>query len=543
MYEIYVRSFADSDGDGVGDVAGIRSRLPYLRELGVNDLWITPWYPSPMIDGGYDVADYLSIDPRLGDLAGAAGLIEDAHRLGLRVLADLVPNHTSSQHPWFIRALSEPPGSAGRARYIFRDGRGTGGDEPPNDWGSAFGGPAWTRISEADGRPGQWYLHSFAPHQPDLDWSSAEVRSAFEAILRHWFDLGLDGFRIDVAMGLVKRDGLPDAGPMTHDETGPMRPGHPQWDQDGVHELYASWRRIADTYPGGRVLVGEVHAPDLARVARYVRGGELDAVFSLPFLKTGWRADALRQVIEATLAAHRDVGALPMWVLSSHDEVRQVTRFGREGTEVPSMPAFATVDTEQAGRLDVRTGTRRARAAALLMLALPGSVCLFQGEELGLPEVEDLPDDARQDPIWTRSGGAVAGRDGCRVPIPWSGEAPPFGFGPAGSTPWLPQPADWADFSVERQLTNEDSTLALYRSALRVRAERLDATDESVRWLDTPPGSFAFERSRGVRCVVNVSADPLPLDPGRMVLVSSEPLGGSLPPGSAIWDAPRASAA
>ena len=250
VYQTYIRSFADGDGDGVGDIAGLRSRLRYLRDLGVDAVWVNPWFVSPMVDGGYDVADYRDIDPAFGTLAEAEAFIADAHDAGVRVLLDIVPNHTSDQHPWFQAALAAGPGSPERDRYVFREGKGRGGGRPPTDWPSVFGGPAWTRVTEPDGRAGQWYLHLFAPEQPDLDWTSTEVRDEFEAILRYWFERGADGFRIDVAHGLVKDPAMPNLGrrsPRSLDTT-----DHPYWDREDVHDIYRRWRAIADSY-GGRL--------------------------------------------------------------------------------------------------------------------------------------------------------------------------------------------------------------------------------------------------------------------------------------------------
>ena len=400
VYEIYIRSFADANGDGIGDIAGIRSRLPYLQRLGVDAIWITPWYRSPMADGGYDVADYRDIDPLFGSLADADELIESAHAHGIRVLVDIVPNHTSDRHPWFQAALASAPGSPERGRYLFRDGRSPGGAEPPNDWQSVFGGPAWTRVVDADGLPGQWYVHLFAPEQPDLDWSNADVRDEFESIVRFWLDRGVDGFRIDVANSLAKDPALPDVGPLVAG-TPPRAPGtHPHWDRDDVHEIYRSWRAIADGYAPRRVFVGEIHVGSAERRARYLRSDELHMGFNFDFLLSPWTAEGLRSAIDTTIDALGPVGAPATWVLSNHDYARHVTRFGRPqaGPGDPMPTAAAPVGP---GSSDLELGTRRARAAALLMLALPGGAYLYQGEELGLWEVEDLADDQLQDPIWT----------------------------------------------------------------------------------------------------------------------------------------------
>ncbi|WP_052850027.1 glycoside hydrolase family 13 protein [Streptomyces avicenniae] len=531
VYQVYIRSFADGNGDGVGDIAGLRARLPYLRELGVDAVWITPWYPSPMADGGYDVADYRAIDPTFGTLAEAEEMIAEAHALGVRVLLDIVPNHTSDRHRWFADALAAGPGSHERDRYVFRDGRGEGGALPPNDWRSEFGGRAWTRVTEPDGTPGQWYLHLFASEQPDLNWSSREVRSDFEAILRFWFDRGVDGFRIDVAHGLVKDHTLPDLG-IADDAVFEHEGGkedHPHWDQDGVHEIYQTWRKVAESYAGDRVFVAEAHVRE-DRLPLYLRQDELHSAFNFAFLKSAWEPNVLREVIDRGVRTPAEVGAPPTWVLSNHDVPRHVTRFGRGDT------AFGRRD-EGAAVTDRALGTRRARAAALLMLALPGGAYLYQGEELGLWEVEDLPDEALKDPTWERSGHTVRGRDGCRVPLPWSGSDAPFGFGPAGGeAPWLPQPGEWEYFSAQFQSGAPASMLELYRAALRLRREQPGFDSGTLRWLDAPEGVLAFERSPVLRCAVNFSGEPMPLPRDWGVLLTSDRItGGLLPPDTTVW--------
>ncbi|MFE6910743.1 alpha-amylase family glycosyl hydrolase [Streptomyces erythrochromogenes] len=632
IYQVYVRSFADSDGDGIGDLRGVRSRLPHLARLGVDAVWLTPFYVSPQADGGYDVADYRAVDPLFGDLADADELVRAAHELGLRVIVDVVPNHTSEQHPWFRAALAGEPGA--RERYLFRRGRGADGSLPPNDWESIFGGPAWTRVADGD-----WYLHLFAPEQPDLDWTHPEVTAEFDSVLRFWLDLGVDGFRIDVAHGMVKADGLPDIGrgaQATLIGTEPL----PFFDQDGVHEIHRAWRRLLDSYESRRIGVAEAWAPSSERLALYVRPDELHQAFNFRFLTCPWDPEAMRTVIDESLSATTAVGAPTTWVLSNHDVVRHVTRYGGG-----------------------RQGLARARAAALLMLALPGSAYLYQGEELGLPEVTDLPPESRQDPAFRRgrpqppaptpgiiapregeppalpqaaagaapepqlapqaqghtgpeaqagpgpedrgccgpqadSGpapepqlapqaqghtGPEAGvgprpqaaagagpeadggagqtadprtapeaegqdglRDGCRVPIPWDGPEPPYGFGPAGS--WLPQPPAWAGLSVAAQTGDPHSTLELYRAALELRRAMpgLGAPGAGpspdpcgMRWLPAPDGVLLFTRP-GFACTLNTRPDPVELPaPGRPVL-SSAPVDTDgrtvrLPPDSCTW--------
>jgi len=539
VYQVYLRSFADADGDGSGDVRGLRSRLTYLRDLGVDALWINPWYPSPMVDGGYDVADYRSVDPRFGTLADAEALLDDAHRLGLRVLLDIVPNHTSDQHPWFRAAIAAGPGSAERRRYLFRPGRGPGGDEPPNDWQSVFGRSAWTRVVEPDGRPGEWYLHLFAAEQPDLDWTHPDVRADFEKTLRFWFDRGVDGFRIDVAHSLVKQEGLPDVGSGTAPELLTDAPAwppgeHPHWDREEVHAVYREWRAVADSYREPRVFVAEAWVDGPERLARYVRPDELHSAFGFDFLVSPWRALALRRAVESTLLEHAAVGAPSTWVLSNHDTVRPVSRYAREQTDKPAFNLH-----HLAGRpADLARGRSRARAAALLMLALPGSAYLYQGDELGLPEVEDLPEDVLQDPEWTRSGHARRGRDGCRVPLPWTSGGPPYGFSPPGAAPpWLPQPPVWGELAVARQDGDPASTLELNRAALRLRRSHPALGDGTLRWLDAPDGVLAFARDPGFGCLVNVSDRSVPLPAGSRLLLASCPpdAGGRLPPDATAW--------
>ena len=531
IYQVYIRSFADGNGDGVGDIAGIRSRLPYLKSLGVDAIWINPWYKSPMADHGYDVADFREIDPGFGTVADAERLIEEAHELGIRVIPDIVPNHTSDQHAWFRAALAAGPGSAERERYVFRAGRGPGGCEPPNDWMSCFGGPAWTRLPD-----GEWYLHLFAPEQPDLNWEHPEVREEFESILRFWFSRGVDGFRIDVAHGLIKHPELPDLPPRRDPEDGRPRQhvDHPHWDRDEVHEIYRSWRKVADEFPGDRSFVAEAWADTPERLAAYVRRDGLHTAFNFDFLMSSWDAKDLRAVIDGSLGMLGAVGAPATWVLSNHDVVRHPSRYGRR----TARRWVANESYRPDGPLDLELGTRRARAAALLMLALPGGAYVYQGEELGLPEVEDLPESVLQDPTWERSGHTDRGRDGCRVPIPWTEGGTAFGFSPEGATgePWLPQPADWGGFSVAAQSGDPTSMLELYRAALRIRREHPALGDGSMSWLDAPEGVLAFRREPGFVCVVNLSAEPYELPAHSALLLAGGPLrNGLLGPDQAVW--------
>jgi alpha-glucosidase len=530
VYQVYPRSFADADGDGLGDLRGVTERLGHLAALGVDALWLSPFYPSELADGGYDVIDYRDVDPRLGTLDDFDALVAEAHRLGLKVIVDIVPNHTSHRHVWFQEALAAGPGSPARARYVFRDGRGPHGELPPTDWQSVFGGSAWQRVAD-----GQWYLHLFAVEQPDLNWDHEEVHEDFRTTLRFWSDRGVDGFRVDVAHALAKdlRDPLRDLGsPELSDEDAlsVMEPGtHPFYDRDEVHAVYRDWRRVLDSYTPPRTAVAEAWVPG-ARRALYARPDELDQAFNFEYLQAPWDADALRAVITDSLAQARAVGASATWVLSNHDVVRHASRLMLPpGTDVDAW----LLSGGQAPPVDEEAGLRRARAAALLMLALPGSSYVYQGEELGLPEVADLPVEVLQDPLWEQTGRVRKGRDGCRVPLPWTTTGPSYGFGAGGA--WLPQPPSFARYAVEAQDGTDGSTLELYRTALRLRRKLL--AGEDLTWApDTPPGVLSFTRGEDWRCLANLSSRPVPLPPGE-ILLSSAPLtdDGLLGPDTTVW--------
>ena len=512
IYQVYVRSFADSDGDGVGDLAGITARLPHLEALGVDALWITPFYTSPQHDHGYDVADYCDVDPLFGDLAAADAMIVRAHDLGLRVIVDLVPNHSSSQHPWFRAALAAEPGSVERARYVFRPGK-DGGEAPPNNWVSVFGGPAWTRIEGTD----QWYLHLFDSSQPDFDWRNREVGDLFEDILRFWLDRGVDGFRVDVAHGLFKEESLrdqdiDDARPASDAQEMVQRQltDEPMWDQPEVHDVYRRWAKILDEYGEDRMAVAEAWTQTPESLARFVRPDELDQAFNFAWLLAPWSATSFAEVITATLEAAASVDSAPTWVLSNHDVTRHVTRYG--GGPV---------------------GLARAKAATLTMLALPGSSYLYAGEELGLEEV-DVPPAARQDPTWHRGGGTF--RDGCRVPMPWDGTQPPYAFGPGSGQPWLPQPLDWEELTVTAQEGRSGSTLEFYRAALAARRSVLAGSPADVEMLSLPSlGDDVLAFVRGdVTVVLNAGSTSVPLPPGEVVIASG-PVSDELPADTAVW--------
>jgi len=556
IYQIYPRSWSDSDGDGIGDLPGITARLDYLQGLGVDAIWLSPFYTSPQADAGYDVADYRGVDPIFGTLADADALVRRAHELGLRVIIDMVPNHSSDEHPWFRAALAAGPGSAERERYLFREGRGERGELPPNNWESVFGGPAWTRVTEADGQPGQWYLHLFDPKQPDFNWEHPEVRSEFEDILRFWLDRGVDGFRVDVAHGLVKERGLPDTDEerttmLGHSEHEPVaessatsgderpridhsRPS-PQWDQDGVHEVYRAWRKVLESYgTPQRILCAEAWVEPQARAVRYVRPDEMHQAFNFDFLTAPWVAAELRDVITSSLAAADSVGAPSTWVLSNHDVVRHASRLGfPPGT--PRMNGISAVDPQP----DRALGLRRARAATTLMLALPGGAYIYQGEELGLPESTDMPAVFRQDPTFARTNGEEIGRDGCRVPIPWRADAPSLGFGPSERT-WLPQPPAYGSYAVDQQDGVAGSTLELYRSLFSLR-RALPLGTGSLPWVEGYADDVVALTNRSpeggrVLVVANLGEEPVELPAGAEVIVSSAPVAdGLVPTDTTVW--------
>ena len=535
VYQIYPRSFADSDGDGLGDLRGVLSRVPYLAALGIDAVWLSPFYPSALTDGGYDVDDYRDVDPRLGTLADFDELTARLHARQIKVIVDIVPNHTSSRHAWFREALAAPKGSPARNRYIFRDGLDPDGSQPPSDWVSAFGGPAWARV-----RNGQWYLHLFAAEQPDLNWDNREVRDDFLKTLRFWSDRGVDGFRVDVAHGLAKNLAEP-LEPLDGQTSlvSSLDGTHPLWDRDEVHDIYAEWRQVFDEYDPPRAGVAEawVHP---SRRARYASPHGLGQAFNFDLLEANWNAGEFGRVITGNLAEAQQYGTSTTWVLSNHDVVRHASRYGLQAADYLSSTQNAKTwlfSDGTAPELDRGLGLRRARAATLLMLALPGSAYLYQGEELGLHEVADLAHDVLQDPAFLRSGGAEKGRDGCRVPLPWTTDGPSFGFGTGAAH--LPQPAWFGPLSVEAQEHDPASTLALYRQALSWRRQLQAA--ESLEWMPGTNGQVLhFRRPGGWRSVTNFGPGPVPLPDGTVVVASSSLRDGLLPADTTAWLAPPA---
>ncbi len=537
IYQVYPRSFRDSDGDGVGDLPGVTAELGHLSELSIDAVWLSPFYTSPQRDGGYDIADYCDVDPLFGTLTDFDALVARADGLGIRVIVDLVPNHCSDEHTLFRAALAAPAGSAERAMFIFRDGRGTDGTEPPNNWQSHFGGPAWTRTVDAEGAPGQWYLHLFDSSQPDFNWDNPAVRDEFERVLRFWLDRGVGGFRVDVAHALVKAEGLPDWGGRADGCSSEGFPGSeaPMFGQGEVHAIYRRWRSILSEYDGERILCAEASIDPLPRLTDWVRADEMHQAFNFAYLHHPWSAHGLRDVVSSSLTAFDTVAAPTTWVLSNHDVVRHSSRFGLTDGAPRGGDGIGRYDIQP----DVGIGLARARAASLAMFALPGGIYLYQGEELGLPDSTAMPDDARQDPTFVRTGGERLGRDGCRVPLPWRADAPFHGFGgeTGSAAPWLPQPEVWADYSRDVQSADPESTLSLYRTALQLRRDlRLGAG--SLSWSrEFEQGDVAAFLNGDVLVVINMGEFAAPLPEGRVIVASGRNAiaDGFLAPDSCVW--------
>ena len=521
VYQVYPRSFADANGDGLGDLAGITSKVPYLKRLGVDAVWLSPFYPSALADGGYDVDDYRDVDPRLGTLQDFDEMVTALHAAGIRIVVDIVPNHSSNRHAWFQEALASGRGSAARERYIFRDGTGAKGELPPSDWVSHFGGSAWTRVPD-----GQWYLHLFAPEQPDLNWENPEVRQDFLTTLRFWSDRGVDGFRVDVAHGMAKDLSEPLRSKTTVDpHLTPDDGTDPLFDRDDVHTIFAEWRAVLNEYDPPRAAVAEAWAPTAPRRALYARPTGLGQAFNFDLLEANWDAETFRTIITSNLAEAELSGASSTWVLSNHDVVRHASRYGLPASQdFQSWLLSNGTDPEE----DRAVGAARARAATLLMLALPGSSYLYQGEELGLFEVADLPESELQDPIWLRTGHREKGRDGCRVPLPWTSE--PFSFGFGDGVPHLPQPDWFAEHAVSVQEVLPYSTLDFYRSAIHARREL--QTGEKLEWMRSGENVLHFVRPGGWHSVTNFGSEPIPLPEGEVV-ASSIPLTDATLPGNA----------
>jgi alpha-glucosidase len=535
VYQIYPRSFADSDGDGLGDLDGVAQKADYLAGLGVDAVWLSPFYPSALADGGYDVDDYRDVDARLGGLAAFDRMVAALHAKDIRVVIDIVPNHSGSGHVWFQQALAAKPGSPERDRYYFRDGIGPDKSQPPTDWTASFGGSAWEPVGD-----GQFYLHSFAPEQPDWNWSNPEVRQEFLKTLAFWADRGTDGFRIDVGLLLSKdlSEPLPSSAELWAIPPGPQ---HRTVDRDELDVYYAEWRELFNRYDPPRFAVGEMWLENKDRLARFARPDSLGQVFDFELLMADFDAAQWRTDITNALAVADKHDSTLTWVLSNHDKVRHATRYGLPNTGGGEQRNNAAMDawlkTGGTDPVENRTlGLARAKAAIMTLLALPGSVYLFQGEELGLPEVADIPDAARQDPIFFHSD--AVGRDGVRVPIPWNTDSPAFGF--SATAPHLPQPAWFADFAVSNEDQDPDSTLNFYREALHLRSTYLDDLENpdapaSLTWLDYADPVLGFTRPNGWTCITNFGDTAVDLPAGEVLLKSAPLLQGKLPENASVW--------
>jgi alpha-glucosidase len=518
IYQIYPRSFADSSGDGLGDLKGVTQRLDMLLDLGVDALWLSPFYTSPQKDAGYDVANYCDVDPMFGTLADFSELLKKAHALNLRVMIDLVPNHSSDQHPWFQKALRSEPDSDERGYYHFKDGLGELGELPPNNWQSMFGGPAWTRIED-----GQWYLHLFDTSQPDLNWDNQAVREEFQAILRFWLDLGVDGFRVDQPHAMGKAEGLPDHPYLAEAGAGFIegRENPPMWFQDSVHEIFRDWRKILQSYPGERAMCGEAYVLPLSFMALWVRPDEFHQTFNFRFLDAGWNKQALIGAIDESFEAFDAVGAPSTWVLNNHDVMRHASRFGGNYARATASDGVGINDPQP----DSELGLKIAKGATLFMLGLPGASYLYQGEELGLPEHTTLEDKYRQDPTFIRTDGQRVGRDGSRVPMPWEKGNQSNGFSETGAS-WLPQPASYQALARDQQLNVAGSTLEFYKAALRFRSE-LKLGEGSFDWVNQ--GELLSYKNGETLILHNFSETPQQLPEGELLLASAEVLDGLLP--------------
>ena len=533
VYQVYVRSFADADGDGVGDLEGLRRRLGHVAALGADAVWLCPVYPSPQRDHGYDVADYIGIDAVYGDLAAFDRLVATAREHGLRVLMDVVPNHCSDQHPWFQEALAAAPGSDERARFWFRDGR----DGPPNNWPAVFGGSVWTPVGGDDP---QWYLGTFTPYQPDFDHRHPAVDAMFADVLRFWFDRGVDGFRVDAVWPVGKDPALPDVGPLRPGEFNAATRFRPEG-----HEVWRHWRRVIDAYMAEHperdvMMIAEAYAPrrpDL--MAEYTRPDEFHQCFAFDLLLTPWHGPSMRRAIVEAFDHVRPNGTWPTFTLNNHDCQRIVTRLGHEhSTDAEAWTGDNLRPPE--GDVDLVAGTRRARAAAGLLLAMPGAVYLYQGEELGLPEVLEMPDAARQDPVFAGTGGLRKGRDGCRVPLPWtSSPAGSHGFSLTGdrpAAPWLPQPEGWGRYAADRQDRDGSSMLALYRRLIAARRSHL-AVDEA-ELVDEHDDLVVLRRGR-VLVACNTGRQPRDVAAAAgltpLLTTGERPAGAVVPADTTVW--------
>ena len=532
IYQIYPRSFADGNGDGIGDLVGTTARLESLQALGIDAIWFSPFFKSPQKDAGYDVSDYTTIDPIFGTNEEFYALLAKAKSLGIRIIVDLVPNHSSDQHELFQKALKAAPGSPEREMYVFRDGKGENGELPPNNWESVFGGNAWTRITEPDGTPGQWYLHIFDSSQPDFNWENPKVHEFFEGVLRFWLDKGVDGFRIDVAHGLVKEIGLPDVKVETSQTVGKDRESdHPFWGRDGVHDIIRSWRKILDSYDD-RAMCAEAWVLPLSRMAKWVRPDEYHQTFNFAYLETPWNRAALEEVVTESLHEFGKVGAPSTWVLSNHDTVRHTSRYG---LATPLVHGNGIGPTSE--QPDEALGLRKARAASAFMFGLPGGAYMYQGEELGLPEHTILEGKYRQDPTYFRTNGERVGRDGCRVPLPWEANGgKSFGFNSTGES-WLPAPDSFKRYARDAQDGIPGSTLELYKRLIKERKQYELGSGEFRFAPEYSSDSTLAYINNGVLVLSNFGPDSVNLPEGEILVTTQHDLTieGVLEHDQTVW--------
>lgn len=560
VYQVYVRSFADANGDGIGDLEGIRSRLDHIASLGVDAIWLNPCYPSPQRDHGYDVADYFAIHDEYGDLDTFDALLADARERNIKILMDLVPNHCSNDHAWFVEALAADPDSVERNRFYFRDGLPTadGADphgSPPNNWMAAFGGSAWTRVSPDDA---QWYLGTFTPHQPDFDHTNSDVQAMFAEVLEFWFDRGVEGVRVDAIAPVGKDAALPDAPPV------PPGTGLLQvcWENPYTvfrpegHDVWRQFRTTIDNYmerhPGrDLMMVAEAYMngrPDL--MAAFVNPEQFHQAFAFDLLLSPWVKSEVERAIRDTLDII-SIGSTPTWTLNNHDVQRVVTRLGRSNATDPNTVSNNAMEVDDVD-IDIERGVRRARAMITLAMAMPGSLYLYMGEELGLPEVLDIPAERREDPVFLQTNGERIGRDGCRIPLPWTDDpSTNFGFSSVDSDAhtdvpdsWLPQPGWWGTGAVDELDGEDNSILELYRAVIDARREFAVPEGMVAAVVDLGPGLVAVRRGDLV-AVCNTTSEPIALDMENdlveisLPVFASEPTEmhtpGVIPPDSTVW--------
>ena len=549
IYQIYPRSFKDSNGDGLGDIKGITSKIDYLSSLSLDAVWLSPFFPSALVDGGYDVDDYRDVDPKLGTLADFDEMLAKLHDAGIRIFVDIVPNHSSNLHLWFKEAIAAEPGSAARNRYIFRDGKGANGELPPTDWPSHFAPSAWTHESKMGGKHNQWYCHLFAPEQPDWNWDNPEIEADFLKTLKFWADRGVDGFRIDVAHAMKKDLSEPlKSQPRyaSHKELDQAKGTNVLFDRNEVHEVFKTWRNLFNQYDPPRVAVAEANVSAEALV-KYASTEELGQSFNFELLEANFNAYDFKTIIDRAINSSKKNGSSTTWCLNNHDQMRPATKFGL----LPTVDRVRWRNSNgTTSPLDVKLGTQSAIAGSMLIMALPGCTYIYQGEELGLHEVTDIPEDQIQDPQYLRNLKVDKGRDGCRVPLPWTKTGSSFGFGAAGAH--LPQPKNFGDYSVEVESADPTSPLSIFRKALALRKELL--APEEITWHETGDSNVLhFSRPNGLNCITNFGRNYYNFDAvlksGGEVIHSSAPLakagvylvhgvettGNDLPPATTVW--------